>query len=143
MPVFSEIAVSEQYVPGPAGAPEVRVLVYRPQGAQQQLPALLWIHGGGYVLGGAGQDEFQAKRTVTAVGCVVVSVDYRLAPETPHPGPVEGCYAALTWLHTQASDLGVDAARLAIGGASAGGRLAAGLGLLARDLGAVRLHSNS
>jgi acetyl esterase/lipase len=137
MPEFPAIAVNEQYVPGTANAPEVRVLVYRPQGVQQQLPALLWIHGGGYVLGSAAQDDLRAKTIVDAVGCVVVSVDYRLAPETPHPGPVEDCYAALTWLHAHAAESGVDPNRIAIGGASAGGGLAAALGLLARDRGAV------
>jgi acetyl esterase/lipase len=137
MPEFPAIAVSEHHVPGPANAPEVRVLVYRPQSAQQPLPALLWIHGGGYVIGSADQDDLRAKTIVDAVGCTVVSVDYRLAPETAHPGPVEDCYAALTWLHAHAAELGVDPHRIAIGGASAGGGLAAALGLLARDRGVL------
>lgn len=79
------------------------------------------------------------KNLVTQLGCAIVSVDYRLAPETPHPGPVEDCYAALKWLYTNAADLGVDVGRLAIGGASAGGGLAAGLGLLTRDRAEVPL----
>lgn len=137
VPEFPGIEVSERRVPGPAGAPEVRVLVYLPGGAPRPLPALLWIHGGGYVIGSADQDDLQVKRIVAEVGCAAVSVDYRLAPETPHPGPVEDCYAALRWLHAQADELGVDRGRIAIGGASAGGGLAAGLGLLARDRGEV------
>jgi len=133
LPDFPDIAVTERRVPGPRGAPNVRVLVYLPKSAPRPLPALLWIHGGGYVIGSADQDDAQVKSLVAQVGCAAVSVDYRLAPETPFPGPVEDCYAALTWLHAHAAELGVEQGRIAIGGASAGGGLAAGLGLLTRD----------
>jgi len=139
LPDFPDIEVTERQVPGPRGAPEVRVLVYLPKSAPRPLPALLWIHGGGYVIGRADWDDAQVKNMVTQVGCAAVSVDYRLAPETPFPGPVEDCYAALTWLHTHAAEWGVDPGRIAIGGASAGGGLAASLGLLARDRGAIPL----
>src|SRR5579884_553391 len=139
LPVFPDIAVSERYVPGPEGAPDVRVLIYQPTTVQTPLPVLFWIHGGGYVIGSADQEDISVKSIVSAVGCAAVSVDYRLAPETPHPGPVEDCYAALKWLYTHAGELGVDSARIAIGGASAGGGLAAALGLLARDRGEVPL----
>lgn len=138
-PATPDIEVSERTVPGPEGAPDVRVLVYVPRDAPRPLPGLLWIHGGGYILGSADGADQDMKAIARAVGCAVVSVDYRLAPETPHPGPVEDCYAALTWLYKHADDLGVDTRRLAIGGASAGGGLAAALGLLARDRGAVPL----
>jgi acetyl esterase/lipase len=138
-PEFPNIAVSERHLPGAEGAPDVRVLVYTPKNAAGPLPALLWIHGGGYVLGNVEQDDLNVKAIVSAVGCAAVSVDYRLAPETPHPGPVEDCYAALKWLHANAGELGVDADRIAIGGASAGGGLAACLGLLTRDRGEVPL----
>lgn len=138
-PDFSAISVKERLIPGAPGAPDVRVLVYQPTNGATPLPALLWIHGGGYVLGSADQDDRQVKSIVSAVGCAAVSVDYRLAPETPHPGPVEDCYAALKWLYIHAEELGVDTTRLAIGGASAGGGLAAGLGLLTRDRGEVPL----
>jgi acetyl esterase/lipase len=138
-PAFPTIQVSERHVPGPLGAPEVRVLVYLPKHAPQPLPALLWIHGGGYVIGSAEQDDLTVKAIVSEIGCAAVSVDYRLAPETTHPGPVEDCYVALTWLHAHAGELGVDVGRIAIGGASAGGGLAAGLGLLNRDRGEVPL----
>lgn len=139
LPDFSAISVTEHFVPGPQGAPDVRVLVYLPTAHTTSLPALLWIHGGGYVLGSADQDDIQAKRIVSAVGCAAISVDYRLAPETPHPGPVEDCYAALAWLYAHAEELGVDKTRIAIGGASAGGGLTAALGLLTRDRGEVPL----
>lgn len=139
LPDFSAISVHEQFVPGSQGAPDVRVLVYRPTTRSTSQPALLWIHGGGYVIGSADQDDLAVKSIVSAVGCVAVSVDYRLAPETPHPGPVEDCYAALKWLHAHAGELGVDTTRIAIGGASAGGGLTAGLALLTRDRGEVPL----
>jgi enterochelin esterase family protein len=115
------------------------VLVYRPRGAMAAVPALLWIHGGGYVAGNPEWDDWQVKKMVDAIGCVVVSVDYRLAPETAHPGPVEDCYAALKWLQSQANELGVDATRIGIAGLSAGGGLCAALGLLARDRGEIAL----
>ncbi len=133
LPDFSTISVKEHSVPGPQGAPDVRVLVYQPTTHSTSLPALLWIHGGGYVIGSADQEDLNMKKVVSAVGCVAVSVDYRLAPETPHPGPVEDCYAALKWLHSHAGELGVDTTRIAIGGASAGGGLTAALALLTRD----------
>lgn len=139
VPAFPEIEVTEQHVPGPAGAPAVRVLVYVPKNVAQPRPALLWIHGGGYVIGSADGDDLKVKALVSELGCVAVSVDYRLAPETPHPGSVEDCYAALKWLYTEAAALGVDTAHIAIGGESAGGGLAAGLGLLTRDRGEVPL----
>jgi acetyl esterase/lipase len=139
MPGFSAISVKEFFIPASQGEPDVRVLVYLPAKRSTQLPALLWIHGGGYVFGSADQDDLQVKSIVSMVGCAAVSVDYRLAPETPYPGPVEDCYAALTWLYAHAEELGVDPTRIAIGGASAGGGLAAGLALLTRDRGEVPL----
>ncbi len=133
VPEFPDISVSERHIPGPQGAPDVRVLVYLPKNVSTPTPALLWIHGGGYVIGNADQADLQTKSIVSATGCAAVAVDYRLAPETPHPGPVEDCYAALKWLHTNASDLNVDTTRIAIGGDSAGGGLTAALALLTRD----------
>ena len=115
--------------------PDLEVRVYRPAGLGQGAPALLWIHGGGLVLLDAASDEANCARRAVEVGCVVVSVDYRLAPEHPFPAAVRDCYAALSWLADNTADLGVDPARIAIGGASAGGGLAAGLALMARDRG--------
>lgn len=138
-PAFPDVEVSERRVPGPAGAPDVHVLLYRSKSAARPLPGLLWIHGGGYVLGDADADGPRVKAIVSQLGCAAVSVNYRLAPEAPHPGPVEDCYAALKWLHANAAELEVDARRIAIGGESAGGGLAAGLGLLTRDRGEVPL----
>jgi acetyl esterase/lipase len=100
---------------------------------------LLWIHGGGYIMGSADAEAAMAISIVSELGCAVVAPDYRLAPETPFPGPVEDCYAALKWLSAQADTLGIDARRIAVGGSSAGGGLATALTLLARDRGEVAI----
>ncbi len=134
-PEFPDVDVAERKVPGPAASPDVRVLVYTPKVAARPLAALVWIHGGGYVLGSPEGDNVQMKSLASQVGCLVVSVDYRLAPEAPFPAGVEDCYAALRWTHAQAAELAIDRDRVAIGGASAGGGLAAALALLARDRG--------
>jgi acetyl esterase/lipase len=135
----SDVTVEERRVPGPAGAPDVRVLIYTPPGGAAIKPGYLHIHGGGYIMGVPEMMDLQSKAAARDVGCVVVSVDYRLAPDTPHPGPVEDCYAALKWFHANAASLSVDPNRIAIGGESAGGGLTAALGLLARDRGEVPL----
>ena len=119
--------------PGANGAPDVRLRVHRPRGSAGPLPCLYFMHGGGYVMGSYGMDDLRFDKWCPLLGCVGVSVDYRLAPETPYPGPLDDCYAGLAWLHQNAKTLGIDPARIGIGGASAGGGLAAGLALLARD----------
>lgn len=132
-PDIPGVATSDHFAPGPDGAPDVMVRIYQPETRPARLPALLWIHGGGYVLGNVQSDDLKAKGLALALNCVVASVEYRLAPEDPFPAPLEDCYAALKWLAASADQFGVNPARIAIGGASAGGGLAAGLGLLARD----------
>jgi acetyl esterase/lipase len=139
LPQFSTLAVSEHFIPGSEGAPNVRVLIYLPTSVQEALPALLWLHGGGYIMGSADAEYLMAKSIVSATGCAIVAVDYRLAPETPYPGPVEDCYTALKWLYTHADELRIDPKRIAVGGSSAGGGLAAALALLTRDRGEVPL----
>lgn len=139
LPQFSALSVSERFIPGPQGAPDVRVLIYLPTSMQEAVPALLWLHGGGYIMGSADGEDPMAKSIVSALGCAAVLVDYRLAPETPYPGPVEDCYAALQWLATHADELGIDPKRIAVGGSSAGGGLAAALALLTRDRGEIPL----
>ena len=133
------VTSQDQSVPGPHGDPDVQVRIYQPHDRPSLLPALFWIHGGGYVMGDIEQDDRLMKQLVKRIGCVAVSVGYRLPPEHPFPAPVEDCYAGLKWLFAHASDLGVDPARIAIGGASAGGGLAAGLALLARDRAEVQI----
>ena len=127
--------VDELMIPGPAGAPEVRVRRYRPADRAEALPALVYFHGGGFVVGSVDLYDVDCRRIAAEVGAVVVSVDYRLAPEHPFPAPLEDCYAALVWVAEHADELGADPDRIAVGGESAGGGLAAGVALLARDRG--------
>ncbi|MGH8336709.1 MAG: alpha/beta hydrolase [Gammaproteobacteria bacterium] len=138
MPPVEGVTSQDHFVPGSQkGNPDVRVRSYRPDKQPSKLPALLWIHGGGYVMGDIEHDDRLMKQLVNRMGCVAVSVDYRLAPEHPFPAPVEDCYAGLKWLSAHTDELGVEPSRIAIGGASGGGGLAAGLALMARDRGEV------
>ena len=139
LPAVEGVTSQDQLVPGLQGDPAVRVRIYQPADRPNILPGLLWIHGGGYVLGDIEQDDRLMKQLVKRIGCVALSVDYRLAPEHPFPAPVEDCYAGLRWLFAHAGDLGVDPSRIAIGGPSGGGGLAAGLALLARDRGEMQV----
>ena len=133
------VVKEDRTVPGPAGAPEVAVRVYRPHEVQSVLPGLLWIHGGGYVMGTIDLDDARIQEVVEQVGCVAVSVEYRLAPEFPFPSGLDDCYAALQWMVDNADELGLDRSRVAVGGASAGGGLAAAVALVARDRGEIDL----
>jgi acetyl esterase/lipase len=139
LPQFAGFSTSERFIPGPEDAPDVRVLACLPTSMQEAVPVLLWLHGGGYIMGSADAEAPMIKTIVSATGCAAISVDYRLAPETPYPGPVEDCYASLKWLSTHASELGIDPNRIAVGGSSAGGGLSAALALLARDRGEFHL----
>ncbi|MBJ18120.1 MAG: alpha/beta hydrolase [bacterium] len=124
------VRVEERTLPSPNG--DVRVFVYsRPSSAPRA--GMLWIHGGGYLFGSAEDDR--ARLIAEKLECTVVSADYRLAPEHPFPAGPEDCYAALLWMVENATELGLDPARIAIGGASAGGGMAAGLALMLRDRG--------
>ena len=118
-------------------AGDVPVRVHRPVGVDGALPCVVSIHGGGFVLGSYDMDDAMFDEWCPKLGIVGVSVEYRLAPETPYPGPLEDCYTALKWAHDEAASLGIDRARIGIRGISGGGGLAAGLGLLARDRGEV------
>ncbi len=112
---------------------DVMVRLYRPAGVESSAPALYWIHGGGLVMGTVEMDDDYCAGLANRLKIVVASVEYRLAPDFPYPTPLEDCYTGLRWLHDNAATLGVDPARIGIGGASGGGALCAGLGLLARD----------
>ncbi len=131
----------EEIIPSLSGAPGVRVLVYTPVKETGPAPALLHIHGGGYVVGAPEMSEATNAVITERLGAVVVSVDYRLAPEHPFPAPLDDCHAALVWLHENADALGVDASRISIAGDSAGGGLAAALAQRTRDEGAHHLCS--
>jgi len=134
MPDVPGIDIERVSIPTAEGH-EVGAILFRPNAGETPLPAMLHIHGGGYVMGTAEMSSPRNAAEAAAARCVILSVDYRLAPDTPHPGPVEDCYAALAWLHANAARLGVDPARIAVSGESAGGGLAAALALLARDRG--------
>ena len=137
LPRLDDVDVEDHAAPAPDGGRPVPVRVYRPAGVDEPVPALLWLHGGGFVLGDAYQDEKANLALVRDLGIAVAAVDYRLAPEEPSPAGLDDADAALRWLHGSAADLGVDAGRLAVGGASAGGGLAAGVVLRAHDAGEV------
>ena len=122
--------VEDRCIPGPAGPIPVRV--YTPTG-DDPFAVLVYFHGGGWVFGGIDTHDPLCRELTRAVGCVVVSVDYRLAPEHPFPAPLEDCYAATRWAARHARDIQSDAQRLAIAGDGAGGNLAAAVALTARD----------
>jgi acetyl esterase/lipase len=122
------------------GDPDVLIRIHRPVGVQDELPCLYSIHGGGYVLGTYEMDDARFDAWCPKYSCVGVSVEYRLAPETPFPGPLDDCYLGLKWVYEHHQEIGIDPDHLGIGGTSAGGGLAAGLALLARDRGEVPLR---
>tara|TARA_B100000767_G_scaffold216848_1_gene204444 strand:+ start:193 stop:1164 length:972 start_codon:yes stop_codon:yes gene_type:complete len=132
LPKIEGVESSDYLIPQ-ADAPEVLVRVYRPENPLERLPALLWIHGGGYCLGAMESDDNVVRQIAKAVGSVIVSVEYRLAPEHPFPAALNDCSTALQWLVDNTDTLAVDPARIAIGGISAGAGLAAGLALYVRD----------
>lgn len=115
--------------------PLVVVRVHRPKNLVGPAACLYSIHGGGYIIGSYAMDDAKFDRYCTDFGCIGVSVEYRLAPETVFPGPLDDCYAGLAWTFAHAAELGIDPTRIGITGVSAGGGLAAGLGLLVRDRG--------
>ena len=125
----SPVTIEERFIPGPDG--EVGIVIYQPLNPAPR-GGLLWIHGGGYIVG-SGRNDPHGIGFAEHVGCTVVSVDYRLAPESTYRAAVSDCFTALTWMAANATDLGVDATRIAIGGASAGGGLTAALALYNRD----------
>ena len=122
--------VESRRIPGPAG--EIPVRIYTPQGSGP-FPVLVYFHGGGWVIGSLDTHDGVCRHLAKRAGAVVVSVDYRLAPEHKFPAAPEDCYAATLWVAENAAAIGVDARRLTIGGDSAGGNLAAAVSLMARD----------
>jgi acetyl esterase len=128
--------VEDRLIPGPGG--QIPVRFYTPQG-QPPFPVLLFFHGGGFVIGSIElYDEF-CRALTNGAGCIVISVGYRLAPEHKFPAAVEDCYAATKWVAVNAKAIGGDSMRIAVGGDSAGGNLAAVVALMARDKGTVPL----
>jgi triacylglycerol lipase len=129
------VSLTTRSIPGPAGAPDVTVVIAAPRVLDTLAGCVIHMHGGGYVVGSAAGGAPNLYMLAAALDCVVVSVEYRLAPETHFPGNVEDCYAALAWVFEHAAELRVDPRRIGVKGESAGGGLAASLALMARDLG--------
>ncbi|TQS40372.1 alpha/beta hydrolase [Cryptosporangium phraense] len=128
-------SVEERSVPGPPDSPEISLLIIRPVDAPGPTPVFYHTHGGGMITGDNRLGLDSVLTWAEEFGAAVVSVEYRLAPATPHPGPIEDVYAGLEWVAANAVSLGIDPSRVVIAGASAGGGLTAALALLARDRG--------
>src|SRR6185437_12357747 len=135
VPPNPNVTSEDRSVPGPDGAPDIKVRIYRPADATGTLPGIYYIHGGGMILGDLDGEDAVAASICEHADTVVVSVEYRLAPEHPYPAPVEDCYAGLVWMAAHAAELGFDPDRLAVYGGSAGGGLAIAITMLARDRG--------
>ena len=135
IPPNPNVISEDRTVPGPDGAPDIKVRIYRPTDATGTLPGIYFIHGGGMILGDIDGENAVATQICERVDAVVVSVEYRLAPEHPYPAPVEDCYAGLVWMARNASELRFDPDRLAVYGGSAGGGLTIAISMLARDRG--------
>jgi acetyl esterase len=131
-PVDESISVSDEVIAGADGN-RLQLRIYLPKSTKEALPALLWIHGGGYILGSYNDDDDLCMSFVKEANCVVFSVDYRLAPEHPYPAPIEDCYSALKWMADNPDSLNINRDQIGVAGASAGGGLTAALTLLARD----------
>jgi acetyl esterase len=132
------LRVSDHVVPAREETPALRIRLYRPT-SSAHTAALLWIHGGGFVTGGIEQNDARCRELANATGSVVVSPEYRLAPEHRAPAALDDCWSTLLWIVEQATTFGVDVDRIAVGGSSAGACLAAGLTLRARDAGGPRI----
>jgi acetyl esterase len=130
--VDESLSLTDEIIVGPDSNP-LPLRIYRQKSYTESLPVLLWIHGGGYILGSIDDNDDLCMRFAKEANCVVVSVDYRLAPEHPYPAPIEDCYTALKWIADHAESLNIDPNRIGVAGASAGGGLTAALTLLARD----------
>ena len=135
-PRLADVSVSGQRIPGGKGQPDVEIFIINALAGEAR-PAILHCHGGGFVMGSAQDSIRDLQEMSKSLGCVVVSVEYRLAPETRYSGSLEDNYAALKWLHNNAESLGVDPERIAVMGESAGGGHAALLAIVARDRGEI------
>lgn len=133
-PLHPELRVQDRAIPGPAGSIDIRI--YWPAGESADLPIVMFFHGGGFVVGDLDTHDGTARQHAVGADAVVVSVDYRLAPEHPYPAAVEDAWAATLWAAEHAAELGADPNRIAVAGDSAGGTLAAVMAQRARDNGA-------
>src|ERR1700757_5387385 len=125
-PNLPDIATDEIHVGSAFGAKPIRVLTYRPVTSEDPLPVIVHIHGGGFVMGAPEMKDVENRLFASELRCAIYSVDHRLAPEAPHPAPLEDIYSVFAWLHANAGQLGLDPARIGIKGESGGGGFAAG-----------------
>ncbi len=130
-------SVADRDIPGPRGPIPIRI--YTPPGAPNPAPVLVYFHGGGFVIGDLAMVDETCRLLAAQSGCIVVSVDYRLAPEHPYPAPREDAFAATAWVAREGPSFGADPDRLAVGGDSAGGTLAAVTSLVSRDAGGPKI----
>ena len=128
-----DILIENIFITGQDVRTKIRLRIYKPKSVGTPVPVLLWLHGGGYVMGTPEMDDVGCFEYVRELGITIVSVDYRCAPKHPFPAGLEDGYSALKWVESQSQQLGFDAKHIAIGGASAGGGLAAALVQLAHD----------
>jgi len=141
LPEVGEIKIFKVPVSNPTGVINIQFFFPSEEAIKEgslqdktgKLPAHVNYHGGGFVIGGLGSDESWCRQACQALGCIILNVDYRLAPEYPHPVPLTDSWAALQWTFNSADELGIDITRISVGGLSAGGQLAAVLAILARD----------
>lgn len=131
-PIPDGLVITNCNIPGPAGAPDIPIRIYRLK-ELSNAPVLLSFHGSAFVMGNLDMEDMFLMQIANQTPCVIISVDYRLAPEHPFPAGVEDCYATLLWTVGAANDLDIDTTRIAVGGSSAGGALAAAVALMARD----------
>ena len=137
-PVVENVGtVSEREIPGPGG--NIPIRIYQPEGGDEPHPIVMVFHGGGWVVGDPDTEDVTSRSFCRRLNAVVVSVDYRLAPETPFPGAADDCYAATKWAADNADELGADASLIATAGTSAGGNLSAVVAVMARDRGGPRI----
>ena len=133
VPLNVNVDREDIFIPGPDGAPEVRIRIYRPRSGMWSKSALMVIHGGGMVSGSIEANDSSAAFLCETLGVLTMAVGYRLAPEYPFPAGIEDCHSAARWFFTNAESLGVDSEKISLYGGSAGGGLAIGLTLLLRD----------
>ena len=138
-PPNENVVTEDREIPGPEDAPPVGLRIYRPKAASGVLLGIFFIHGGGMIMGSVEGEGPKAAELCEVIQTVVVSVEYRLAPEYPHPAPVQDCYAALKWMAQNADELAFDVDRLAVVGGSAGGGLTIATTMMARDKGFPRI----
>lgn len=134
-----DVSIENVYIAGKNDKQKIRLRIYKPKSISEAMPVLVWMHGGGYIIGNPKQDDASCIQYAREAGITVVSVDYRLAPKHPFPAGLEDCYSTLKWIVSNAQQLGIDNKRIAVGGGSAGAGLAASLAQFTYDQNEIKL----